>query len=143
MGDVGSGLLGFVFGTLAIASENAGGLPVLGWMMLLGVFVVDATATLVRRALKGERIYEAHRTHAYQLLAARQRNHRSVTTGILALTLALAVVTWVTWRWPTVLLVVFALVMGGLLLVWWRVVSHLLPTDESTLQSKGARVRAR
>ena len=51
MGDVGSGFLGFTFGALAVASENDGGVPLLLWVLLLGVFVVDATVTLLRRTL--------------------------------------------------------------------------------------------
>ena len=35
------------------------------------VFFVDATVTLVRRGLRGERVHEAHRPHAYQWLARR------------------------------------------------------------------------
>ena len=34
---------------------------------MLGVFIVDATLTLLRRLIRGEKVYEAHRSHAYQL----------------------------------------------------------------------------
>lgn len=143
MGDVGSGLLGFILGTMAVASENSGGLPALGWLMLLGVFVVDATATLVRRGLAGERLYEAHRTHAYQLLAAHKRNHRAVTTRTLVLSLVLALVTWMAWRWPSKLFLAFVVVMGGLLLGWWRVVHQLLPVAKSPLRHAQSKVSAK
>ena len=66
MGDAGSGFLGLVLGVLSI---RAGwDLPELlgGWVILLGTFVVDATVTLLRRAWRGEKVYEAHRNHAYQ-----------------------------------------------------------------------------
>jgi Fuc2NAc and GlcNAc transferase len=68
MGDVGSGFLGFMFGTLAVVSDRWGAVPVVTWVMLLGVFVFDATVTLVRRVARGERWYQAHRSHAYQRL---------------------------------------------------------------------------
>ena len=65
MGDVGSGFLGFVLAILAFASENAGAVPALVWLLLLAVFFADATATLVRRVVRRERWYAAHRDHAY------------------------------------------------------------------------------
>jgi Fuc2NAc and GlcNAc transferase len=79
MGDVGSSFLGFVFGVLALASEAAGAVPLTGWLLLLGVFIFDATATLIRRVAAGERWYEAHRKHAYQRLLAAGWSHGRVT----------------------------------------------------------------
>jgi Fuc2NAc and GlcNAc transferase len=49
-----------------------------------GVFFCDATATLIRRVLKRERLSVAHRDHAYQQLALRWQSHSRVTTLILA-----------------------------------------------------------
>jgi len=49
------------------------------------VFVVDATVTLLRRALRGARLHEALRSHAYQRLARRYGSHRAVTLRALAL----------------------------------------------------------
>lgn len=89
MGDVGSGYLGFVLGTLALASERAGGLPGLLWLVLLGLFFVDATATLVRRVIRGEAWHLAHRTHAYQLAVRLGWSHAQVTLGALAVNLTL------------------------------------------------------
>jgi Fuc2NAc and GlcNAc transferase len=84
MGDAGSGFLGFTFATLALASEQAGALPIAYWVLLSGVFVFDATLTLVRRVAGGERWYAAHRSHAYQRLVASGLSHRRVTSGVLA-----------------------------------------------------------
>lgn len=92
MGDVGSGLLGFLFGVLAVASENTAGVPLVGWLILLAAFVFDATATLLRRALRGERLHEAHRSHAYQRAVQAGWPHSRVTGVVLALTVCLAVV---------------------------------------------------
>lgn len=85
MGDVGSGLLGFLFGTLAVASERAGGVPLLVWVLLLGVFVFDATATLLRRVVRGERWYDAHRSHAYQRAVRAGWTHARVSSAVLVL----------------------------------------------------------
>lgn len=90
MGDVGSGLLGFLFAVLALASERLGGPPLLTWLILMGVFVFDATATLLRRAARGERWYDAHREHAYQRLVRAGWSHRRVSLGVAGLNLVLA-----------------------------------------------------
>lgn len=65
MGDVGSGFLGFTFAYITLVSERTGGIPLVIWLMLLSVFIVDATLTVIRRALSREKLYEAHRSHIY------------------------------------------------------------------------------
>lgn len=82
MGDVGSAYLGFVLGVLALATSAEGLLNLWVWLILLAVFITDATVTLLRRLLRGERWYEAHRTHAYQHAAHRLGSHRNVTLAI-------------------------------------------------------------
>jgi Fuc2NAc and GlcNAc transferase len=89
MGDVGSGTLGYVFAVLALASENARALPLLAWVVLLGVFVFDATVTLLRRVLHGERPHLAHRSHAYQRAARGTLSHAQVSARVLGLNLLL------------------------------------------------------
>jgi Fuc2NAc and GlcNAc transferase len=89
MGDVGSGFLGYVFAVIAIWSENTAGPPVLAWGVLAMVFVFDATVTLVRRALRRERLAEAHRTHAYQRLVQAGWSHAGVSGAVLGINLAL------------------------------------------------------
>jgi Fuc2NAc and GlcNAc transferase len=84
MGDVGSCLLGFSFGTLALYGERTGAAPLLVWLLLLLVFAVDATLTLTRRMLRGEKWYSPHRTHAYQLLVQSGLGHRGLLTGFIA-----------------------------------------------------------
>jgi Fuc2NAc and GlcNAc transferase len=84
MGDVGSGFLGYVIAVLAVIEAHESALALLVWLILGGVFFVDATVTLARRLLRGERLYEAHRTHIYQCLARRWRSHRRVTLAVLA-----------------------------------------------------------
>jgi Fuc2NAc and GlcNAc transferase len=71
MGDVGSGFLGVCFAVLALESLAATPRLFWAWMILLGVFIVDATFTLVRRTMRGRPFYEAHRSHAYQHAASR------------------------------------------------------------------------
>lgn len=116
MGDVGSGLLGYVFAVLALASENSGTLPLLVWVILLGVFVVDTTATLIRRVVRGEKWHEPHRTHAYQLAIQIGYSHKTVTLGILGINLALATVAALTLIWPNHLLRI--VLVSALVLLW-------------------------
>jgi Fuc2NAc and GlcNAc transferase len=112
MGDVGSGFLGFSFGTLAVASENDGGVPLLLWVLLLGVFVVDATVTLLRRTLAGEVPYAAHRDHAYQRAVRSGWSHARVSGWVVAFNLALGVMSVIGWLRPHLLMPLF---VGGLM----------------------------
>lgn len=81
MGDVGSGFLGIVLGIYAWWSVSEDVTSIWVWLIVFGVFLVDATITLVRRFLRGLTWYEAHRSHAYQH-AARRWGHLRVTAGV-------------------------------------------------------------
>ena len=74
---------GYVIAVLALAATRENPVALWAWLILGGVFFVDATVTLLRRLLRGERAYEAHRTHAYQWLALRWGSHAKVTCAIL------------------------------------------------------------
>jgi Fuc2NAc and GlcNAc transferase len=80
MGDAGSGFLGFTLATLGLAGSQADAMPLDVWAILGGVFVVDATVTLVRRMARGERWSDPHRMHAYQHLTRRWKAHWPVTS---------------------------------------------------------------
>lgn len=95
MGDTGSGFLGYIMAVLAIASERAGALPALVWIMLYAVFATDATVTLLRRAWRGERWYSAHRSHAYQRAVQAGWSHARVTTLVLLMNVGLGLLAWV------------------------------------------------
>jgi len=80
MGDVGSVPLGYVLGWLCLTTAARGewvaaALPPL-------YFVADATITLLRRAARRERVWEAHREHFYQRAVRAGRSHRAVTATI-------------------------------------------------------------
>ena len=95
MGDVGSGFLGMALAILALCMSHATNIPLAVWPILGGVFLVDATFTLLRRMLRGDRWREAHRAHAYQHLARKLHAHRPVTL----LVLAVDVVWLFPWAW--------------------------------------------
>ncbi len=82
LGDSGSGFLGIVLGGLAMQAAWVEPQLLWAWLILLGVFVVDTTYTLVRRLIRGDRITEAHRMHAYQYASRQYDSHLKVTVGI-------------------------------------------------------------
>jgi Fuc2NAc and GlcNAc transferase len=98
MGDAGSGFLGFQVALLSLHGATESSVIVWGWLIMMGCFIVDASFTLLRRLLGGERFYEAHRSHAYQFASRRLGSHKAVTLAIGALNLV--------WLLPIALLVV-------------------------------------
>lgn len=82
MGDAGSGFLGLMLGALTLQAALVRPVLLWCWLVLLGVFIVDATVTLIRRLLRGERVYEAHRSHAYQHASRELGAHRPVTLAV-------------------------------------------------------------
>ena len=87
MGDAGSGFLGVMLGGFALYSAHVAPQLFWCWLILLGVFIVDATYTLIRRLLRGDKIYKAHRSHAYQYAARKYRSHIPITLAVLAINL--------------------------------------------------------
>ncbi|NWA38510.1 glycosyltransferase family 4 protein [Pseudomonas reactans] len=87
MGDAGSGFLGVVIGILSLQAAWAAPEMLWVWLILLGVFVVDATFTLGRRLLRGDKVYEAHRSHAYQYASRLAGRHLPVTLTVMAINL--------------------------------------------------------
>jgi Fuc2NAc and GlcNAc transferase len=97
MGDVGSGFLGFTLAVLGLAASRHGTVPFEVWAILSGVFLVDSTVTLLRRIVRGDRWFEAHRLHAYQNLARRWQAHLPVTVLVIGINLF-----WLfPWAWIT------------------------------------------
>lgn len=80
LGDVGSVPLGFVLGwvLLKLASEGAWAIA----LILPSYYLFDATFTLIRRALRREKVWQAHREHFYQLATRRGFSHARVATMI-------------------------------------------------------------
>ncbi|HEY2815982.1 MAG TPA: glycosyltransferase family 4 protein [Casimicrobiaceae bacterium] len=68
LGDVGSIPLGFLAASFGIAGSLTGLWPAWFPVLVFMPFIADATATLVRRVVRGERLSTAHRDHYYQRL---------------------------------------------------------------------------
>ena len=121
MGDVGSGFLGFVVAGLLLMSVIQGAISPWVALLLVAVFIGDATATLVHRITRGERWHEGHRQHAYQHLATRWGSHGRVTSvyGLFNL-LVIAPAVGFAVHWPPlalpILIAVLALV--AVLVLW-------------------------
>lgn len=95
MGDVGSGYIGFFFGVFSLRAGMVAPELLWAWIVLSGVFVVDATVTLLTRLHKRERVMDAHRSHAYQHLTVAWNSHRRVTCLVLAINVIwLAPIAW-------------------------------------------------
>lgn len=130
MGDVGSGTLGFLFAGLALASEHAGAVPLLTWALLLAVFLVDGSITLVRRALRGERVHQAHREHAYQRLARSGLSHAAVSSLVLIINLFLALIAW--WGLRTGMPLTATMIGMALVIAGYLAVERILPHGSSS-----------
>jgi len=86
MGDVGSAPLGFWLAVLVLwLATNVGAWILIPLALLHANFVLDTGITLLRRILRGECWYEAHREHFYQRLIRSGKSHAFVTGWEMAL----------------------------------------------------------
>lgn len=90
MGDVGATFLGYSFAVLPLLFENH--TPILEnglWfsMLVLWAFLADTGITMLRRALRRENIFQAHRSHFYQRLVISGWSHARVSALYIALSL--------------------------------------------------------
>ena len=102
LGDVGSVPAGYLLGglllMLALSDAWAAALilPMFYW--------VDATYTLLRRLLRGEKVWQAHRSHFYQQGARKLGSHAAVAGRIAVLNFLLVVLAVVSLHgWPAAL----------------------------------------
>lgn len=76
LGDAGSTTLGFLAAGLGLIGWQSGtwslGVP----LLVFSPFIVDASVTLTRRMVRGEKFWQAHRSHYYQRLALAGWGHR-------------------------------------------------------------------
>ena len=93
MGDVGSAFLGFSFAVLALI--RAPGNPRLAstGVLLMWPFILDTSFTFLRRLLRGENVFAAHRSHLYQRLVIAGYSHQFVALLYLLLASVGAILT--------------------------------------------------
>lgn len=87
MGDAGSGFLGIVLGLLSIQAAWLDSSFLWSWLILLAVFITDATWTLFRRLLRGDKVYQAHCSHGYQYAARYYQSHKKVSLAVAVINL--------------------------------------------------------
>lgn len=85
MGDAGSIPLGFLAAALGLIGWRAGHWPLWFPVLAFSPFIVDASLTLARRALRGERVWEAHKSHYYQRLVQLGWGHANTALAEYAL----------------------------------------------------------
>lgn len=113
LGDVGAVPLGLITGALMI--DLAARTSLAAALILPLYFSTDATITLCRRILHGEKPWHAHREHYYQRATATIGSHGIVTSGILMCNIALIAAALVATIEPITGLILAALAVVGLL----------------------------
>ncbi|MGV8925497.1 MAG: MraY family glycosyltransferase [Ewingella sp.] len=112
MGDAGSGFLGIIVGLIVLHVATLSSGLFMAEICLLGLFIVDATVTLLRRLIAGKKVYEAHASHTYQILARKYGSHIPVTLCALLINIV--------WLTPLSLLIAKGVVTGviGVFIAW-------------------------
>ena len=90
LGDVGSVPLGFLAGALGIVGWRDDVWPLWFPVLVFAPFIGDATATLLRRLARGEKVWQAHREHYYQRFVRMGAGHRGAALSGYALMLVCA-----------------------------------------------------
>jgi len=121
MGDVASTFLGYTFAVLPLLSSTRGGDALMLGTLLMWTFIMDAGVTFIRRALKRENVFAAHRTHLYQRLVIGGYSHAAVSALYIALTLLAGLLAYA-WSWGQI----YAppLIIIGLPLIWILLSRH-------------------
>jgi UDP-N-acetylmuramyl pentapeptide phosphotransferase/UDP-N-acetylglucosamine-1-phosphate transferase len=88
MGDAGSIPLGFLAAALGLTGWIQGDWPLWLPLLVFSPFIADASVTLVKRGLRGEKVWQAHREHYYQRMVQSGLGHRN--TALFAYMLMLA-----------------------------------------------------
>lgn len=89
MGDAGAVPLGFLAAALGVTGWTNELWPLWLPVLVFSPFIVDASVTLAKRALRGEKIWQAHREHYYQRIVQSGFGHRN--TALLGYILMFAV----------------------------------------------------
>ena len=120
LGDVGAVPLGFLASFFGVAGYARDVWPLWFPLLVFLPFVADATVTLLRRAHRGERIFEGHRTHFYQRLHQLGAGHGGTlgvyvavmfgtsTTGLMCLARDADAGWWALAGWIAVVCMLFA-----------------------------------
>jgi UDP-N-acetylmuramyl pentapeptide phosphotransferase/UDP-N-acetylglucosamine-1-phosphate transferase len=113
LGDVGSLPIGLLVGWMLLQLAGTGALAA---AILLPLYhLMDATITLLRRLARGEKVWEAHRSHFYQKATDNGFSVMSVSAHVFGLNLVLAGLAAMTLVWPSGAVQIATLVAGAVL----------------------------
>ncbi len=113
LGDVGSLPIGLLVGWMLLELAGTGALAAA--LLLPLYYLMDATITLLRRLARGEKVWEAHRSHFYQKATDNGFSALSVSAHVFGLNLVLAGLAAMTLIWSSGAMQVMALVLGVIL----------------------------
>jgi UDP-N-acetylmuramyl pentapeptide phosphotransferase/UDP-N-acetylglucosamine-1-phosphate transferase len=116
LGDVGSLPIGLILGWLLILLAGHGAATAA--VLLPLYYLADSSITLVRRALNGEAVWRAHRTHFYQRATDRGLSVLDVIARVFAVNLVLAALALATVLAPSRPTDIAALAAGVALVAW-------------------------
>ncbi|KGX37565.1 MraY family glycosyltransferase [Burkholderia pseudomallei] len=99
LGDAGSIPLGFMAGALGYWGWHEAVWPIWFPAMVFSPFIADASVTLLRRLLRGEKFWQAHREHYYQRMVRSGVGHgRTAVYWYLIMLMGIIVALWVLGR---------------------------------------------
>ena len=116
LGDVGSLPIGLLLGWLLVELAGCGALAAA--ILLPLYYLADATITLMRRLINGEKVWQAHRSHFYQRATDRGFTVSQVVAHVFAVNIALAALAFFTLAAPGLVNKTAALVCGAALVGW-------------------------
>lgn len=115
MGDTGSIPLGFLVAALGTTGWTLGVWPIWFPVLVFSAFIADATLTLVKRGLRGEKIWLAHREHYYQKLVLLGLGHQKtalleyalITASCISALIALTLSERLQWMFVVIVFVLY------------------------------------
>jgi UDP-N-acetylmuramyl pentapeptide phosphotransferase/UDP-N-acetylglucosamine-1-phosphate transferase len=116
LGDVGSLPIGLLTGWLLVLLAGEGHRAAA--LLLPLYYLADATLTLARRLMEGEKVWQAHRTHYYQRATARGFAVSEVIARVFAVNFALAVLAVISVIAPGIASAAITLCVGTGLVIW-------------------------
>ncbi len=120
LGDVGSLPIGILLGWLLLVLAGSGGRTAA--VLLPLYYLADSTITLLRRAVWGEPVWQAHRSHFYQRATDRGFRVIEVVARVFAINVALAALAFATILSPSPTTNIVAVSVGTALVAWLLVV---------------------
>lgn len=81
MGDCGAIPIGFLAAALGVTGWQHGVWPLWFPLLVFSPFIVDATVTLLKRTLRGEKVWLPHKTHYYQRLVQLGWGHKKTAVA--------------------------------------------------------------